>query len=348
MEQRIFKTLVLAVCLSLLACAPATRMPLAPADLSHDKDLPLIQAIEKGNLTEVKALLDQGADPNMRYKGSLTPLMQTLALHGYSGTGTKICLELIRHGANVNLRNANYDTALIYAAAYGNKDIAKALLEKGADINTRNAQGVTSLHSAIIHEHHKTMVFFMEKGSDVNAQDILGISPVMTAASREDSMYSPLWNLVLNGRANVNLEDNNGDTVTSYCKYPFYEKFLRSKGAKGRSPVYAKELIPPTPSEQLAKVLPFLGVMTGSVTSTTSGGLGVDPNALGTGIGNIIAEKALEESPPEVMDVKAGLMTQAPDYSSGKTAMTIKSNAGKSVQELAKVVSRAWAGVGQQ
>lgn len=348
MKKALCRIFFLLLILNLYACNPAPIAPPKPQDLSHDRDLPLARAIEAGDFKTVTALLKQGVNPDQRERGSLTPLMQSLVLHGNTSTGTKICRELIRHGADVNLRSANYDTALIYAAIYGNKDVIRELLKKGADINAKNAQGVSPLHGAIINDRRTLMIFLMNEGGDVDAQDILGISPLMTAVSQDLHSISAHYYLAFYGKADLNLKDNNGNTATYYCKYPGYESDLRSMGAMGRSPNYSPEVIPPTLEEKLTPGAPLLQALVGSLgTSTSGGGLAVDPSALGSAIGNVIAEKTLEESPPEVMDVKAGLMVIAPRYQAWQVAVSTRGKPGPSVKALAGVITRAWTAVGE-
>ena len=58
--------------------------------------------------------------------------------------------RLLELGANVNLRDADGDTALHGAAESGNVEIMRLLLDKGADPNTRNKQGGTPLMWAAV------------------------------------------------------------------------------------------------------------------------------------------------------------------------------------------------------
>ncbi len=69
-----------------------------------------------------------------------TPLMMTV---GYNNTD--MAKLLIKHGANLNLKNKNGNTALMNAA-YNRKLVAvNFLLDKGADVNAKNNDGDTAL-----------------------------------------------------------------------------------------------------------------------------------------------------------------------------------------------------------
>ncbi len=51
---------------------------------------------------------------------------------------------LIASGADVNQKNVNETTALIYAATFGQKEIIKLLIENEADISARDNRGFTA------------------------------------------------------------------------------------------------------------------------------------------------------------------------------------------------------------
>jgi uncharacterized protein len=55
---------------------------------------------------------------------------------------------LLDYGADVNVRNFNGATALIYAATFNQTEIAKLLLEKGADKTVQDVRGNTAYMQA--------------------------------------------------------------------------------------------------------------------------------------------------------------------------------------------------------
>ena len=94
----------------------------------------------------------------------------------------------------------------------------KYLLEIGADVNARNEEGTTALMWASgawgLPEILKTLI---DAGAEVNAQDRYGSTALMCAVY--NSIYTMFSDVVsklevlINAGANVNLHDNDGDTA---------------------------------------------------------------------------------------------------------------------------------------
>lgn len=52
---------------------------------------------------------------------------------------------LLEQGADVNLKDKNGCTALIYATMHSSLDVVKLMIEKGADVNAKNKAGKSAL-----------------------------------------------------------------------------------------------------------------------------------------------------------------------------------------------------------
>lgn len=94
---------------------------------------PLHEAISKGEISTVKMLLDKGTNVNERNEDGETALI-------YAANKGRIDIVklLLDKGADVNAQTTGGDlpkaTALVYAAANGNVDMVELLLDKGANI----------------------------------------------------------------------------------------------------------------------------------------------------------------------------------------------------------------------
>lgn len=95
-----------------------------------------------GDLEKLRALLDQGADPDKPDAKTITPLCWA-AMAGQEPAAR----ALIEHGADVNARNGDGATALHGAAFFGARSVVDLLLENGADVGALNKEGRTALET---------------------------------------------------------------------------------------------------------------------------------------------------------------------------------------------------------
>jgi ankyrin repeat protein len=114
---------------------------------------PFLTASRAADLTVMRLLLKNGADPNISTFEGTTPLMAAAGVNWvYDQTfdegpaarleAVKLCLEL---GNDVNAINSMGLTALMGAANRGSDDIIKFLVEKGAKLDFKDKEGRTAL-----------------------------------------------------------------------------------------------------------------------------------------------------------------------------------------------------------
>lgn len=93
------------------------------------------------NIDDIRELISRGADVNMKDQQGWTALMWA------SGKGDKEVVEvLISNGADVNLKGKTDMTALMYAALYGQKEIIAMLINSGAKVDLQDNKGKTVLY----------------------------------------------------------------------------------------------------------------------------------------------------------------------------------------------------------
>jgi ankyrin repeat protein len=145
-------------------------------------DVPLIEAVQRGDVGAVRTLLRQGADPNAAQGDGLT------ALHIAAETGqleiTRLLLDA-KAAVDARSRLGGY-TPLHLAARSGQTAVTRALLDAGADpkIATTNS-GATPLHLAAKALNGEAAVrALLEAGAPVDAlESSAGQTPLMFAAS---------------------------------------------------------------------------------------------------------------------------------------------------------------------
>lgn len=101
-------------------------------------ELRLFQAVEKGNLEEVKTLLGQGVSINAKDSLGNSALMKAV-----DEEEIELAKFLLQKGANVNLRNTMGETALYRAVYRGNLELVKLLVKSGAETKAKTVGGVS-------------------------------------------------------------------------------------------------------------------------------------------------------------------------------------------------------------
>lgn len=176
----------------------------AKTDVKHWELAPVDQAIANGNkevvmvlengkpspdklmlaeaamdhIEEVRALLDQGVDPNSKIADGRTALHLAVRIYGH----LPLVKFLLDRGANINAQNSEGDTPLMYAKANPDRnEIAKLLLERDADVSVRNKYGETALHIYIYARSPEVVKLILAKKPDLNARTRQGFTPLKQA-----------------------------------------------------------------------------------------------------------------------------------------------------------------------
>ncbi len=141
---------------------------------------PLHEATRDGDLEQVRALIDAGADLDAQGDNGETPL-NTAILEGH----VLVASLLIDRGADIQARNKGGFTPL-HAAAYVNAvEIAEQLLSSGADINDQmNKAGGTALSVASEEGHAGVVKVLIDHGADLEAAERNGYTPLTRALWR--------------------------------------------------------------------------------------------------------------------------------------------------------------------
>ena len=156
-----------------------------------------------GNAEAIKALIDEGADPN-----TLTPeaLFHAATPLHYAAdrNNPEAARALIEGGANVHVRSGNEVTPLHCAALSGNLEVAAILLDAGADPKARTGNGQTPLHGTVPRSA-ATVETLLQAGADLNSRDENGQTPLHLASSNGKSVL-----LLLAAGADPNAQDKDG------------------------------------------------------------------------------------------------------------------------------------------
>jgi ankyrin repeat protein len=205
----------------------------------------LLEAVIEGNLKIVKEELP-ATFRGIKVKGNVDAKDEDgkTALVWASLMGhTEVVKTLLEAGADVNAKDKSGIAALIRASLGGYTEIVKILLEAGADVNAKAKSGITALIRASEDGHIETLKALVEAGADVNAKDEDGNTALIRAS--EDGHIETLKALVEAG-ADVNAKDMAEMTALGWaCKDGHIEtlKALVEAGADVKTKYADKALI---------------------------------------------------------------------------------------------------------
>jgi uncharacterized protein len=185
-------------------------------------DAQLIRAIIRGETATVESLLEQGADASTS-GGGRTPVGESNTALMWAATEGYLDIVnlLLKHKADVNVKNAANYTALMYAvesnyrnvvsvlldqvdrssvhdrnhygetvlmtmARNGETDLVQQLVSLGAEVNATNKIGDTALYLAVDSGHTYTAKALIALGGVVNTENLGGWTPLMMASARGD------------------------------------------------------------------------------------------------------------------------------------------------------------------
>jgi ankyrin repeat protein len=140
---------------------------------------PLLAAFIIEDINIALSLLQRGADVNV-----LLDMSSRSPLHRV-GEGGRIDIAdlLLKHHADINLRNPSSGSVLVLASSKGEMEISSLLLQRGADVNFRTNEGFTSLHRAVQNGHLDVARYLLQSGADIGSRDNNGQTPLHAASS---------------------------------------------------------------------------------------------------------------------------------------------------------------------
>jgi ankyrin repeat protein len=137
----------------------------------------LLSAAKKGDLAEVRSLLDN--NPELDLAQAMTSIFGNTALHlAAENRHTQLVEFLIDKGAEVNATTKEGSTPLHLTALKGQGELAEVLLARGADVQAEDNNGNTPLHGTAFKGHTDVAELLLSKGADVNAKNKSGATPL--------------------------------------------------------------------------------------------------------------------------------------------------------------------------
>ena len=145
--------------------------------MNEQLTLLLLDAVEQNHIDRVRALLQQGANPNAQ--GAHSKVLHSAA---YAGDTTIVEL-LLRYGAEPDEPDQTGLYPLHIAASEGQTAVCNRLIKAGANKEQRNPSGGTALHLAAAGNYAATCNALVKAGCNLEACSSDGSTPLLTASA---------------------------------------------------------------------------------------------------------------------------------------------------------------------
>lgn len=186
-------------------------------------------AVSKGQDEEVLRLIQEGADINARDQEGRTFLMWA-SMGGHE----KIARILIDAGADIHASDMNGVTALMQASARGYDAIVQMLIQAGADVHaTSNGHEITSLLMASAKGHAEIVKILIDAGADINAKGFEETNPLMVAS---ENGHEQVVRILIDEGAHLEAQNEFGKTALKLASNKDHDnivKILKKAGARG-------------------------------------------------------------------------------------------------------------------
>jgi len=177
----------------------------------------------------VNMLLEHGALVNLPYNYN----MLMYALHVAVRFGHVYIVHiLLKHGADVNAKDCNQNTALQVAADWGYCDIIEMLLLCGANINHRNKKGYTALSIAVRNNHIGAVKLLLQMGASVHIPNECLEFPIHmiyinSLIGKKRKVMLEILELLIRYGANINAINKLGQTILSrFCSTHIFPEIV--------------------------------------------------------------------------------------------------------------------------
>jgi ankyrin repeat protein len=143
---------------------------LAPRVAVEGADKRLLQAAQAGDLELLQAAIVEGAKVNCQGTNGLTPLLQVLSgVTAPLDASRRQCIAiLLKHGAEVEGKDDDRRTALIYATRLGDLETIRLLVEAGCYVRSPDRFHQTALLYAAA-DHRRDIVAYLAANGDLQS-----------------------------------------------------------------------------------------------------------------------------------------------------------------------------------
>ena len=182
----------------------------------------LSHAAHEGNIAKVRELL---AIPGINVNRKNTNGHTSLIFAAWKGHTEVVKTLLDVPSIEINLVDNMGDTPLIAAAYKGHLQIVELLMKKGADIHIANNEQNTAFITAVYKEHPKVVKLLLDAGANVNETDNMGMTPLILAGNNGNTKI--FKTLMAVPEININHADENGDTALIRAAFKGHSEIVK-------------------------------------------------------------------------------------------------------------------------
>lgn len=177
------------------------------------QSLKLWSAVKNQNIPLALELINKGADPNVQYlfQNNLTFKKDVILSQAIHNNDVKMVKALIEQGANPNKLGTSRISMLMYALNNQNEKMIQLLKKHGAILNPADEDGNTALTWAIRHKDIKKIIFLIKAEPElINAEFPNGRTPLIEATLLGEAR---LVDMLINYGAEVDQTNSQNETA---------------------------------------------------------------------------------------------------------------------------------------
>lgn len=139
---------------------------------------------------------------------------------------TNVVATALAQGYDVNTRDPDQRTLIMYAAYSSQNELTQSLIAAGADVNAQDATGTTALMFAASGPDTNTVITLLKAGAEINTVDSNEHFTALMWAAAEGQTANV--ELLLSKGADATLTDIDGDTAESFATKAGHYKAARA------------------------------------------------------------------------------------------------------------------------
>lgn len=216
-------------CLCALLVVNSLSFP-AHADMTARQAIAMVEAAERGDVSQINRLLIVGVPVDARDELGRTGLLATVE-HGR----LEAFKVLLTEGADINAVARNLDTPWLLAGALGRAEMLRLMIPKQPDLGLRNRFGGTALIPACERGHVEAVKVLLTTKIDLDHVNNLGWTCLIEIAllGSDGARHLEVARLVLAAGANPNIADRRGATPLQLARSRGLQHLARTLTAAG-------------------------------------------------------------------------------------------------------------------